>query len=281
LRVMFRNLRSTSLRRLASDFASLSSESYYQTTPELSRANFLRREAREKARKYFKETVLPLDDGIKALKEHATRKFPETVDVAVNLNIDPKQTAQLVRGYVMLPHGSGRSNVRVAVFAKGEKAEEARAAGADIVGDDDLIAQVKGGSIDFDRCVATPDMMPLVGRIAAILGPKGLMPNPKSGTVTNNVAEAVTAAKGGKVDFRTEKAGIIHAPVGKANFPEEHLANNIKTFLAQLAKVKPIAVKGEFISKVIISSTMGPGIRVDLASVGLRTGWKAKKKKSS
>ncbi len=207
-----------------------------------------------------------LEEAVKLVKERATAKFDETVEVAMNLGVDPRHADQVVRGVVQLPNGTGRT-VRVAVFAKGEKADEARAAGADIVGAEDLAEEIQKGKIDFDRCIATPDMMPLVGRLGKILGPRGLMPNPKVGTVTPNVAEAVKAAKGGAVEFRVEKAGIIHAGVGKASFPEEALIENIKAFTDAVAKAKPSGAKGTYVKRIAISSTQGPGVRVEPQSV--------------
>lgn len=212
------------------------------------------------------KTLYSLDDAVKMVKERATAKFDETIEVALNLGVDPRHADQMVRGVVELPNGSGRS-LRVAVFAKGDKAEAAKAAGADIVGDEDLAAEVQAGKIDFDRCIATPDMMPLVGRLGKVLGPRGMMPNPKVGTVTPDVAEAVRAAKGGAVEFRVEKAGIVHAGVGKASFTEEQIAGNLRALIAAVQKAKPSGAKGTFLKKVAISSTMGPGVRIDIASV--------------
>lgn len=206
-----------------------------------------------------------LGDAVKMVKERATAKFDETVEIAMNLGVDPRHADQMVRGVVNLPNGTGK-NVRVAVFAKDAKADEAKAAGADIVGADDLAEQVQAGKIDFDRCIATPDMMPLVGRLGKILGPRNLMPNPKVGTVTPDVAAAVKAAKGGAVEFRVEKAGILHAGVGKASFSEEALLENLKAFTDAVTKAKPSGAKGTFIKKVAVSSTMGPGVHVDPAS---------------
>ncbi len=207
-----------------------------------------------------------LNEAIAMLRQRATAKFDETVELALNLGVDPRHADQMVRGVCQLPNGSGRS-VRVAVFARGDKAEEAKAAGADVVGAEDLVEQVQGGTIDFDRCIATPDMMPLVGRLGKVLGPRGLMPNPKVGTVTPDVATAVKAAKGGAVEFRVEKAGIIHAGIGKVSFTEDALAENIKAFTDAVQKAKPAGAKGTFLKKVAISSTMGPGIHVDPATV--------------
>jgi large subunit ribosomal protein L1 len=210
--------------------------------------------------------VYPLPQAVKMVKERAKAKFDETVEVAMNLGVDPRHADQMVRGICNLPNGSGR-NVRVAVFARGAKADEARAAGADIVGAEDLVEKVNGGNIDFDRCVATPDMMPLVGRLGKVLGPRGLMPNPKVGTVTMDIAGAVRGAKGGAVEFRVEKAGIIHAGVGKASFDEGKLVENIRAFADAVAKAKPAGAKGTYIEKMAISSTMGPGVKIELASV--------------
>jgi large subunit ribosomal protein L1 len=207
-----------------------------------------------------------LPEAVKLLKDRATAKFDETVEVAMNLGVDPRHADQMVRGVAMLPNGSGRTQ-RVAVFARGAKADEARAAGADVVGAEDLVAQVTGGTIDFDRCIATPDMMPLVGRLGKVLGPRGLMPNPKVGTVTMDVTAAVKGAKGGSVEFRVEKAGIIHAGVGKASFPVEKLVENIKAFADAVAKAKPAGAKGTFVQRVAISSTMGPGVKVEPSTV--------------
>ncbi len=203
-----------------------------------------------------------LDEAVKLIKERASAKFDETVEVAMNLGVDPKYPDQQVRGVVSLPNGTGRK-ARVAVFAKGPKADEARAAGADIVGDQDLFEIINGGTIDFDRLIATPDMMALVGRLGKVLGPRGLMPNPKVGTVTMDVKKAVADAKGGAVEFRVEKAGIIHAGVGKASFTEEQIRQNVKAFVDAVAKAKPSGAKGTFVKKVAISTTMGPGVRID------------------
>jgi large subunit ribosomal protein L1 len=207
-----------------------------------------------------------LEEAIKTLKGACSTKFDETVEIAMNLGVDPRHADQNVRGVVNLPHGTGKS-VRVAVFAKGAKAEEASAAGADVVGADDLAAKVQAGQIDFDRCVATPDMMPVVGKLGRILGPRGLMPNPKLGTVTNDVTEAVTAAKGGQVEFRVEKAGIIHAGVGKTSFEEDKLAENIRAFVGAITRAKPSGAKGTYIKRVSLSSTMGPGLHIEVGSL--------------
>jgi large subunit ribosomal protein L1 len=207
-----------------------------------------------------------LQEAVAMVRERASAKFDETVELAINLGVDPRHADQMVRGVCNLPNGSGRA-LRVAVFARGDKAEEARAAGADIVGAEDLVETVQKGTIDFDRCIATPDMMPLVGRLGKVLGPRGLMPNPKVGTVTPDVAAAVGAAKGGAVEFRVEKAGIIHAGVGKVSFAAEALEQNIKAFADAVQKAKPAGAKGTFVKKVSISSTMGPGIHVDPATL--------------
>lgn len=207
-----------------------------------------------------------LDDAVKLIKENATAKFDETVEVAMNLGVDPRHADQMVRGTVNLPNGTGRT-VRVAVFAKGAKADEAREAGADIVGDDDLAADIQGGKMDFERCIATPDMMAVVGRLGRVLGPRGLMPNPKLGTVTMDVASAVKAAKGGEIQFRVEKAGLIHAGVGKASFDAEALSGNIRALVDAVNRAKPSGAKGTYLKKVSLSSTMGPGVSVELSSV--------------
>lgn len=207
-----------------------------------------------------------LDDAVKLIKERATAKFDETVELAMNLGVDPRHADQMVRGVVNLPNGTGRT-VRVAVFARGAKAEEAKAAGADIVGAEDLVERVTSGNIDFDRCIATPDLMPLVGRLGKVLGPRGLMPNPKVGTVTMDVAGAVKGAKGGSVEFRVEKAGIVHAGVGKASFPADKLVENIKVFADAVVKARPSGAKGTYVNRIAISSSMGPGVKVEPASV--------------
>jgi large subunit ribosomal protein L1 len=208
----------------------------------------------------------PLDEAVKLVKERAKAKFDETIEVAMNLGVDPRHSDQMVRGICNLPNGSGRG-ARVAVFAKGNKADEAKAAGADVVGAEDLVEKVQAGQIDFDRCIATPDMMPLVGRLGKVLGPRGLMPNPKVGTVTNDLAAAIKAQKGGAVEFRVEKAGIVQAGVGKASFTAEQLAQNIRAFADAVAKSKPQGIKGTFIKRISVSSTMGPGVRVETNSV--------------
>jgi large subunit ribosomal protein L1 len=210
-----------------------------------------------------REKFYGVDEAIAIVKANATAKFDETVEVAMNLGVDPRHADQMVRGVVSLPKGSGK-DVRVAVFAKGDKADEAKAAGADVVGAEDLMESIQGGTIDFDRVIATPDMMGVVGRLGKVLGPKGLMPNPKLGTVTPNVAEAVKAAKSGQVEFRVEKAGIVHAGIGKASFAEADLQENFRAFVDAIVKAKPSGSKGKFVKKVSVSSSMGPGIKVDL-----------------
>ncbi|SHH06378.1 large subunit ribosomal protein L1 [Kaistia soli DSM 19436] len=210
--------------------------------------------------------LYPISVAISLIKDRATAKFDETIEVSLNLGVDPRHADQMVRGVCTLPNGSGRT-VRVAVFARGAKAEEAKAAGADIVGAEDLLEIVQGGTIEFDRCIATPDMMPLVGRLGKVLGPRGLMPNPKVGTVTMDVTTAVKGAKGGSVEFRVEKAGIIHAGIGKASFDAEKLVQNIKAFADAVQKARPTGAKGTFVQRVAVSSTMGPGVHVDPASV--------------
>ena len=213
------------------------------------------------------EHLYALDEALKMVKANATAKFDETIEVAINLNVDPRHADQMVRGVVTLPKGTGKT-VRVGVFARGPKADEARAAGADVVGAEDLLEIVQGGTIDFDRCIATPDMMGLVGRLGKVLGPKGLMPNPKLGTVTMNVGEAVKAAKGGQVEYRVEKAGIIHGMLGKASFPQEDLRANFDALLDAVVKAKPSGAKGKYLQKVAVSSSMGAGVRVDTTTVG-------------
>jgi large subunit ribosomal protein L1 len=207
-----------------------------------------------------------VDEAIETLKANARSKFDETIEIALNLGVDPRHADQMVRGVVNLPKGSGKT-VRVAVFAKGAKADEAKAAGADVVGAEDLMETIQGGTIDFDRVIATPDMMGIVGRLGKVLGPKGLMPNPKLGTVTPNVTEAVKAAKGGQVEFRVEKAGIIHSGIGKASFPAEDLKRNFQAFVDAIVRAKPAGAKGKYVKKVALSSTMGPGLKVDVAEV--------------
>jgi large subunit ribosomal protein L1 len=210
--------------------------------------------------------LYPVDQAVKLVRDRATAKFDETVEIAMNLGVDPKHADQMVRGVVNLPNGTGRTQ-RVAVFARGAKAEEAKAAGADIVGAEDLVQEVQEGKIDFDRCIATPDMMGLVGRLGKVLGPRGLMPNPRVGTVTPDVTAAVKASKGGAVEFRVEKAGIVQGTIGKASFEEGKLVDNIRAFVDAVTKAKPAGAKGTYIQRVAISSTMGPGVRVDPATV--------------
>ena len=207
-----------------------------------------------------------VDEAIETLKANAKAKFDETIEVAMNLGVDPRHADQMVRGVVTLPAGTGK-DVRVAVFARGGKADEAKAAGADVVGAEDLMETIQSGTIDFDRVIATPDMMGIVGRLGKVLGPKGLMPNPKLGTVTPNVTEAVKAAKGGQVEFRVEKAGIIHSGIGKASFPAADLRRNFDAFVDAIVKAKPAGAKGKYVKKVAVSSTMGPGLKVDVAEV--------------
>ncbi len=208
-----------------------------------------------------------LEEAVKMVKSKASAKFDETIEIAMNLGVDPRHADQMVRGVVNLPNGTGKT-VRVAVFARGAKADEASAAGADIVGAEDLLETIQGGKIEFDRCIATPDMMPLVGRLGKILGPRNLMPNPKVGTVTPDVAGAVKAAKGGAVEFRVEKAGIIHGGIGKASFTEEALLENIRAFADAVQRAKPTGAKGTYVRRVAVSSTMGPGVHVDPSSIG-------------
>ncbi len=212
------------------------------------------------------KTLYALGDAIAMVKARANAKFDETVEIAMNLGVDPRHADQMVRGVCNLPNGTGRS-VRVAVFARGAKADEAKAAGAELVGAEELVEIVQSGKIDFDRCIATPDMMPLVGRLGKVLGPRGMMPNPKVGTVTMDVKAAVEASKGGAVEFRVEKAGIIHAGIGKASFDAKALEENIRAFADAVVKAKPSGAKGNYLKKVAISSTMGPGVRIDVSSV--------------
>lgn len=215
---------------------------------------------------YDSDKLYSLTEAVAIVKERAIAKFDETIEIAMNLGVDPRHADQMVRGVANLPNGTGR-NVRVAVFARGDKAEEAKAAGADIVGAEDLFETVNGGKIEFDRCIATPDMMPLVGRLGKVLGPRSLMPNPKVGTVTPDVAAAVKASKGGAVEFRVEKAGIVHAAVGKASFGAEQLSENILAFAEAVIRAKPSGSKGEYVKRVALSSTMGVGVKVDPAAV--------------
>ncbi len=213
-----------------------------------------------------RQKLYPVAEAVKLVKERAKAKFDETIEIAMNLGVDPRHADQMVRGVCQLPNGTGRT-ARVAVFAKGEKAEAAKKAGADIVGAEDLVQEIQKGNINFDKCIATPDLMPLVGRLGKVLGPRGLMPNPKVGTVTNDVAEAIKGAKGGSVEFRVEKAGIIHAGVGKASFSEKALVENVKAFADAVMKAKPSGAKGTFLKRVAISSTMGPGVKIEPASL--------------
>jgi large subunit ribosomal protein L1 len=218
-----------------------------------------------------REKLYSIDDAVKMIKDRAKAKFDETIEIAMNLGVDPRHADQMVRGVVNLPNGTGRT-LRVGVFARGAKADEARAAGADVVGAEDLVEKVQGGEIDFDRCIATPDLMPLVGRLGKVLGPRGMMPNPKVGTVTMDIKGAVQGAKGGSVEFRVEKAGIIQAGVGKASFPAEKLVENIKAFTDAVQKAKPPGAKGHYLNRVSVSSTMGPGVKVDTATLAATTG---------
>ncbi len=210
-------------------------------------------------------TNVSVEDAVALIKKAASAKFDETVEIAMNLGVDPRHADQMVRGVVQLPNGTGKT-VRVAVFARGAKADEAKAAGADIVGAEDLMETIMGGKIEFDRCIATPDLMPLVGRLGKILGPRNLMPNPKVGTVTMDVKTSVEAAKGGEVQFKVEKAGVVHAGVGKVSFDAEKLAQNVRAFVDAVSRAKPAGAKGAYLKKVSLSSTMGPGVSVDLAS---------------
>ncbi|MEH3046439.1 50S ribosomal protein L1 [Sphingomonas adhaesiva] len=221
---------------------------------------------KQKAVTIDREKLHGVDEAISLAKSGATSKFDETIEVALNLGVDPRHADQMVRGVVTLPAGTGKT-VRVGVFARGAKADEAREAGADVVGAEDLMETIQGGTIDFDRCIATPDMMGIVGRLGKVLGPKGLMPNPKLGTVTMNVAEAVKAAKGGQVEYRVEKAGIIHSGIGKASFAQEDLRRNFDALVDAVVKAKPSGAKGKYVRKIAVSSTMGPGIKVDVAEV--------------
>jgi large subunit ribosomal protein L1 len=213
-----------------------------------------------------RDAAYAVGEAVKLIKERAKAKFDETVEVAMNLNVDPRHADQMVRGTVQLPNGTGKT-VRVAVFAKGDKAEEAKQAGADLVGAEDLAEKIQAGEMNFDRCIATPDMMPVVGKLGKVLGPRGLMPNPKLGSVTNDVAQAIQAAKGGQVEFRVEKAGIVHAGVGKASFSEQAIEENLRVFVDAVIKAKPSGAKGTYLNKVSLSSTMGPSVRIDIASL--------------
>lgn len=211
-------------------------------------------------------TACSVKEAVRIVKERATAKFDETIEISMNLNVDPRKSDQNIRGVTQLPAGTGKT-LRVAVFAKGPKAEEARKAGADIVGDDDLAEKVQAGEINFDRCIATPDMMGTLGKLARVLGPRGLMPNPKLGTVTMDVAEAVKAAKGGQVEYRAEKAGIVHAGIGKASFSAVDIEKNLRSFVDAIMKAKPTGVKGSYLKKVTLSSTMGPSVRIEIADL--------------
>ena len=226
----------------------------------------LTKKAKTLATTIDREKLHGVDEAIALARSNATSKFDETIEVALNLGVDPRHADQMVRGVVTLPKGTGKT-VRVGVFAKGAKADEAREAGADVVGAEDLMEIVQGGTIDFDRCIATPDMMGIVGRLGKILGPKGMMPNPKLGTVTMNVAEAVKAAKGGQIEYRVEKAGIIHSGIGKASFPAEDLRANFDALVDAVIKAKPAGAKGKYLRKVALSSSMGPGVKVDAAEI--------------
>ena len=213
-----------------------------------------------------REKLYPIAEAIKLVKERAKAKFDETIEVSMNLGVDPRHADQMVRGVVSLPNGTGRT-LRVGVFARGAKADEAKAAGADVVGAEDLVEKVQGGTIEFDRCIATPDMMPLVGRLGKVLGPRGMMPNPKIGTVTMDVTTAVKGAKGGNVEFRVEKAGIIQAGIGKASFADDKLVENVKALADAVIKAKPAGSKGTYVQRVAISSTQGPGVKIDPSSL--------------
>ncbi len=216
--------------------------------------------------KYDREKLYGVEEAVKFLKGNVTSKFDETLEIVLNLGVDPRHADQVVRGVTELPHGTGKT-MRVAVFARGAKAEEAKKAGADIVGAEDLMEIIQGGKMDFDRCIATPDMMPIVGRLGKVLGPKGLMPNPKLGTVTNDVAKAVESAKAGSIEFRAEKAGIVHAGVGKVSFSEKQLVENVAAFVSAIKKAKPAGAKGTYMKQLVLSTTMGPGLKVELASI--------------
>ena len=215
---------------------------------------------------FDRDSFYEIDQAVTIAKENATAKFDESIEIAMNLGVDPRHADQMVRGVVELPNGTGRAQ-RVAVFARDEKAEEAKQAGADVVGAEDLVETVQGGTIEFDRCIATPDMMPLVGRLGKVLGPRNLMPNPKVGTVTADVAEAVRAAKGGSVEFRVEKEGIVQAGVGKASFSEEQLSGNIRALVSAIHKARPSGAKGTYVQRIAISSTMGPGLKLDVTGL--------------
>jgi large subunit ribosomal protein L1 len=215
------------------------------------------------------KSAMAVEAAVTLIKSSASAKFDETLEIAMNLGVDPRHADQMVRGVVQLPNGTGKT-VRVAVFARGAKADEAKAAGADIVGAEDLMEIIQSGKIEFDRCIATPDLMPLVGRLGKILGPRNLMPNPKVGTVTMDVKAAVTAAKGGEVQFKVEKAGVIHAGIGKVSFTEEMLAQNVRAFVDAVSRARPAGAKGTYLKKVSLSSTMGPGVSLDLASATAR-----------
>jgi large subunit ribosomal protein L1 len=210
--------------------------------------------------------VASVKEAVRIIKERATAKFDETIEISMNLNVDPRKSEQNIRGVTQLPAGTGKT-LRVAVFAKGPKAEEAKKAGADIVGDEDLAEKVQAGELNFDRCIATPDMMVLLGKLARVLGPRGLMPNPKLGTVTMDVAEAVKAAKGGQVEFRAEKAGIVHAGIGKASFSAEDIEKNLRSFVDAIMKAKPTGIKGAYVKKISLTSTMGPSVKIDIADL--------------
>jgi large subunit ribosomal protein L1 len=226
----------------------------------------LSKKQKELAAAFDAAKAYSIPEAIKVVKANARSKFDETVEISMNLGIDPRHSDQMVRGMLSLPNGTGKT-LRVAVFARGAKADEARAAGADVVGAEDLAEQVTNGDMPFDRCIATPDMMALVGRLGKVLGPRGLMPNPKLGTVTMDVKGAVSAAKAGQVEFRAEKAGVVHAGIGKASFPEEKLEENVRAFIEAIQKAKPTGAKGTYVKKVSLSSTMGPGVRIDVAGL--------------
>ena len=224
----------------------------------------LGKRARSAREAFDGKSNLSVEEAVALVKNNANAKFDETIEVAVNLGVDPRHADEMVRGVIGLPHGTGKT-MRVAVFARGAKAEEAEAAGADIVGAEDLMEIVQGGKIDFDRCIATPDMMPVVGRLGKVLGPRNLMPNPKVGTVTMDVADAVKAAKGGEVQFKAEKAGVVHAGVGKASFNEAQLAENVRAFITAVAKAKPAGAKGAYMKRISLTSTMGPGVTINVS----------------